>query len=91
MSDTDRYILIEIARGRTNSEIGQTLHLVEGTVKNRVSGLMDKLQCENRAALAAYAIENGIEQAVIEEEGVEIEEEEDTTRGRLVNHMSVRL
>lgn len=90
ITQTDRYILIEIAKGRTNSQIGETLHLVEGTIKNRVSALMRELGCENRAALATWAIENSIEGAVMEEIDAPTEEE-DTRRSRILNHMGVPL
>ena len=41
-----------VATGATNSEIAQTLFLVEGTVKNHVSALLRKLDQRDRTALA---------------------------------------
>ena len=41
-----------VATGATNSEIAQTLYLVEGTVKNHVSALLRKLDQRDRTALA---------------------------------------
>lgn len=41
-----------VATGATNSEIAQTLVLVEGTVKNHVSALLRKLDQRDRTALA---------------------------------------
>lgn len=47
-------ILTRIADGRTNKQIAADLHLAEKTVKNYVSGILDKLEVARRAEAAAY-------------------------------------
>jgi len=49
-------IMALIARGKSNREIAATLHLSEGTVRNYVSALMDKLGLRNRIEVATYAL-----------------------------------
>jgi DNA-binding NarL/FixJ family response regulator len=51
-------ILAEVARGKTNAEIGKSLNLSEKTVRNYVSNLLDKLNLNNRIELATYAVEH---------------------------------
>lgn len=53
LSDRERDILELIAEGRTNREIGETLHLAGGTVRNLVSTILSKLGVETRAEAAA--------------------------------------
>lgn len=60
LSVNDCHILLEIARGRTNAQISQVLPLAPGTIRNHISEMMAVLKCDNRAALAAYAIRNGL-------------------------------
>lgn len=45
-----------IVEGRSNTEIGRLLRLTEGTVKNYVSTIMDKIGVRNRTELAVRAI-----------------------------------
>lgn len=46
-----------MARGRTNAEIGEELHISLSTVKFHVAGLMTKLGARNRVELAMWAYE----------------------------------
>ena len=48
-------ILDLIAEGKTNRQIAAEMYLVEKTVKNYVSNLLDKLGMERRAQAASYA------------------------------------
>jgi DNA-binding NarL/FixJ family response regulator len=48
-------VLRLISRGVTNREIGEQLHISEGTVKTHISHLLDRLDLRNRAQLAIYA------------------------------------
>jgi DNA-binding NarL/FixJ family response regulator len=50
----ERQILDLIAEGMTNRQIGDRLALAEKTVKNYVSGLLDKLGFERRTQAAVY-------------------------------------
>ncbi|BFH14348.1 DNA-binding response regulator [Paenibacillus dendritiformis] len=49
---------MEVARhilsGSSNKEIAQALFVTEGTVKNYVSRILDKLECRNRTELGLY-------------------------------------
>lgn len=49
-------ILKLIVEGKSNSEIGQQLHLAEGTVKNYVSTILEKCGARNRTELAIKTI-----------------------------------
>jgi len=48
-------ILALLAEGRSDYEIGQTLHLEESTVRSHVHHILQRLSLENRAQLVAYA------------------------------------
>ncbi|WP_297410316.1 response regulator transcription factor [Naasia sp.] len=50
----ERQILDLITEGMTNRQIGERLKLAEKTVKNYVSGLLDKLGMERRTQAAVY-------------------------------------
>jgi DNA-binding NarL/FixJ family response regulator len=49
-------ILKLIVEGRSNTEIGEQLHLAEGTVKNYVSTILAKCRAKNRTELAVKTI-----------------------------------
>jgi two-component system response regulator DevR len=53
----EKEILVLIADGLTNKQIGQQLFLAEKTVKNYVSGLLAKLGMERRTQAAVYGAE----------------------------------
>ncbi len=57
LTEQERRILDEIAAGKTNRQIAQTMFLAEKTVKNYVSGLLRKLDMERRTEAAVYAVE----------------------------------
>jgi DNA-binding NarL/FixJ family response regulator len=52
LNDKEEKILELIAEGRSNRQIGQTVFLAEGTVKNYVSRIMEKLHANTRTELA---------------------------------------
>jgi DNA-binding NarL/FixJ family response regulator len=54
LSPQEERILVLVADGRTNKEIGDELHLAEKTVKNYVSSILSKLEVARRAEAAAY-------------------------------------
>lgn len=58
LSDREMDVLIHLARGKTNAEIGVLLNLSEKTVGNYVSNMFEKLGLKNRIELAAYAYEH---------------------------------
>ena len=58
LSDREMDVLVHLARGKTNAEIGALLNLSEKTVGNYVSNMFEKLGMKNRIELAAYAYEH---------------------------------
>jgi len=54
VSEKEAEIIIQVARGLNNKEIGQALFLSEGTVRNYISGVLEKLQLRDRTQLAIY-------------------------------------
>lgn len=50
-----------IVDGKSNKAISKVLNYSEGTVKNKVSKIYEKLGISDRLQLAVYAIENGLE------------------------------
>ncbi len=57
-SDREMEVLAEVARGKTNAEIGRVLNLGEKTVRNYVSTILEKLHLSNRIELATFAVEH---------------------------------
>src|SRR3990170_11318 len=53
-------ILQLVAGGFSNAEIAGRLFIVEGTVKNHVHNILEKLHLENRVQAAAHAIREGL-------------------------------
>jgi DNA-binding NarL/FixJ family response regulator len=60
LTDRERLVLQELAQGKTNREIAESLHLAEGTVKNYVSSIIDKLQANDRTQAAILALKRGL-------------------------------
>jgi two-component system, NarL family, response regulator DevR len=58
LSDRELEVLAEVARGKTNAEIGEVLYLSEKTVRNYVSTILEKLNLTNRIELATYAVQH---------------------------------
>ena len=55
LTNQERRILLLIADGLTNRQIGEEMHLAEKTVKNYVSNLLAKLGMERRTQAAVFA------------------------------------
>ncbi len=58
LSQREQTILTEIAEGLNNKEIAEKLFLSEGTVRNYISTMLDKLQLRDRTQLAIYYYKN---------------------------------
>lgn len=54
LSEQERSVLLLVAEGKTNREIGAALYLSEHTVKSYVSSILKKLGLKRRAEAAAY-------------------------------------
>ena len=60
LSPREREVLVELARGRSNAEIGAVLFMSEATVKAHVTHLFTKLDRTNRVQLAILAHDAGL-------------------------------
>ena len=60
LSERERDVLRLLADGLSNKEIATRLILAEGTVKNHVSTILDKLQAANRTQAARIGREQGL-------------------------------
>jgi DNA-binding NarL/FixJ family response regulator len=56
LGDKESKVLQLIAEGKSNRQIGAMMFLAEGTVKNYVSRIMDKLHASSRTELAVIAL-----------------------------------
>jgi DNA-binding NarL/FixJ family response regulator len=61
MSEREREILRRLGLGQSNAEIAQALFLSEGTVKNYVSAILQKLGVADRTQAAVIAVRAGLE------------------------------
>ncbi len=59
LTDREEEVLATVARGRTNAEIGEELHISLSTVKAHLASLMSKLGARNRVEIAMWAFETG--------------------------------
>lgn len=60
LTDRERDILRLICDGCDNREISAQLFLAEGTVRNNISRLLEKLGLKDRTQLAVFAIKNNL-------------------------------
>ncbi|WIY82542.1 response regulator transcription factor [Propionimicrobium sp. PCR01-08-3] len=60
LTDREREVLVEIAKGATNAEIAANLFMAEGTVKTHVGRLLSKLGARDRVNLVLIAFETGL-------------------------------
>jgi len=57
LTQTEWKVIREIEKGRSNREIAQALYLSEGTVRNYLSTILDKLELRDRTQLAIWAVQ----------------------------------
>ncbi|ASF06140.1 putative two-component response regulator [Nocardia brasiliensis NBRC 14402] len=60
LTERERAVLVELAAGLSNAEIGQQLHLSVGTVKDHVSAIFTKLRVSSRVQAALLAQRAGL-------------------------------
>jgi len=60
VTDREKEVLLLIAKGLSNTEITQQLHLSVGTVKTHIGRLLHKLHARDRAQLVITAYESGL-------------------------------
>ena len=57
LTEREEEVLLTVARGRTNAEIADELHISLSTVKTHLASLMAKLGARNRVEVAMWAYE----------------------------------
>lgn len=60
LTEKEIKIIREIAKGLSNKEIGLTLYLSEGTIKNNISVILSKLNLKDRTQIVIFAFKNGL-------------------------------
>ena len=63
LTDREREVLREVARGLSNTEVAGRLHMSPATAKTHVSRLLMKLTARDRAQLVVIAYETGLVRA----------------------------
>ncbi|MDP2935212.1 MAG: response regulator transcription factor [Dehalococcoidia bacterium] len=60
LTGREKQILQYVAQGASNREIATYVCITEGTVKNHLHNILEKLHLHNRAQAAAYALREGL-------------------------------
>lgn len=60
LTNRELEVLQVLAKGKSNREIGQTLHITEATVRTHVSNILAKLHLASRTEAALYALKEGM-------------------------------
>ncbi|MGC5173205.1 response regulator [Microbacterium sp. DT81.1] len=60
LTEREREVLLLVARGRSNQEIADTLHISPYTAKTHVNHVMTKMTAHDRAQLVVLAYETGL-------------------------------
>lgn len=54
ISEKEQEVIEQVAMGKSNREIAQDMYLSEGTVRNYISNILDKLSLRDRTQLAVF-------------------------------------
>ena len=60
LSDRECEVLRLVAKGKSNREISESLHVAEGTVKMHINHILTKLQVNDRTQAVVVALKRGI-------------------------------
>jgi DNA-binding NarL/FixJ family response regulator len=60
LTGTERQLIMNVSKGLSNREISMAMLLGEGTVRNYISSILEKLNLRDRTQLAIYAVQSGL-------------------------------
>jgi DNA-binding NarL/FixJ family response regulator len=60
LTDREREVFAEVARGHTNAEVAGRLHMSEATVKTHLTRILAKLALRDRVQIVIFAYEHGL-------------------------------
>ncbi|EDL64278.1 response regulator [Bacillus sp. SG-1] len=60
LTNRERDVLKELAKGKSNKEIAASLYITEKTVKTHISNIFAKLEVSDRTQAALYAVKHGL-------------------------------
>jgi DNA-binding NarL/FixJ family response regulator len=60
LSEREIEVLQQVARGASNAQIAEKLHITINTVKVHLRNILAKLQVDNRTQATAYAVQSGL-------------------------------
>lgn len=60
-TEREQDVIRLVAQGYDNKEIAASLFLAEGTVRNQISKILEKVDLKDRTQLAVYAVKHGLD------------------------------